>query len=111
MPVMPRIRNAQFEKTLPEKLRLSVDGGMFACVRCTWDEAEELAQLISAVTGRGCLVERVELTPADMAGLLEQLLSPDEMFRLYELVDEDGPAGPLHEALGEAAQRARPDKF
>jgi hypothetical protein len=46
-----------------------------------------------------------------MVRLLKRKLTEDEFLILQELLDSDGPAGPLWRAMSQEAQRMRPELF
>ena len=51
------------------------------------------------------------ITETAMVQTLRAKLTREEFLALYELMDADPPAGPLWEAMGDAAQEMAPELF
>lgn len=51
------------------------------------------------------------ITEVAMVVVLRSKLTREEFLALYELMDADPPAGPLWEAMGDAAQQMAPELF
>lgn len=68
------------------------------------DEYNEFAALLKQW-------EAEQIGPDKMATILDNVLTKDEFLQLFSLIDGDGQAGPLWEAIAKKAEEISPETF